>query len=264
MSPRHEKCFRSTLAHLPDQTSRLYVEKYFSETDRVDIRLMLQKIRSEFSADLAHLSWMDESTRERAVRKLSAMDFQIGYPDGWRELRRLPPLELSPQDYLDNTMKIMVRSSSRSRQRLFEPVDHLRWSRPAAVVNAFYSPDRNVLFIPAGILQPPFFEQGGSLAGNYGGIGSILGHEISHSLDDSGSRYDEEGRLNDWWDADTLTRFKARTRCVADRFSEFVDAEGGHVNGNLTLGETIADSGVREHTHTGHTFRGQQVRLILS
>jgi putative endopeptidase len=243
--PTPKRCFRSTLSRLPDQTSKLYVDAYFPQASKVEIRWMLQRIRNEYSADISRLDWMEDGTRARALKKLSAMEFQIGYPAGWQDLRRLPPLTLSPFHYLENSMMVMVRSSHRERQRLYEGVERVRWSKPAAVVNAFYSPDRNALFIPAGILQSPFYLAGGAAPRNYGGIGSILGHEMSHSLDDSGSRYDEEGRLDQWWDPGTLARFKRKTRCVAEQFGGFTDALGEHISGNLTLGETIADAGVR-------------------
>ncbi len=205
---------------------------------------MMQRIRNAYMQDISRLDWMDASTKRRALEKLSALDFQIGYEEAWKELDRLPPLELSPSKYLDNTMKILVRRSQLERAKLTELVDRSHWSRPAAVVNAFYSSERNVLYIPAGILQPPFFFTGGGLARNYGGVGSILGHELSHALDDSGSRFDKDGRLDQWWDEHTLASFEAKTRCVADQFSSFSDAEGGRINGNLTLGEAIADGGV--------------------
>ena len=241
ITPVHKRCYRSTLSRLPDQTSKLYVDAYFPLSSDVETRWMLQRIRNEYSADISVLDWMGNTTRDRALKKLSAIGFQIGFPSGWKELRQLPPLTLSPWHYLENTMMVMVRSSHRLRQRVYEAVDRERWTKPPAVVNAFYSPDRNALFIPAGILQPPFFHPGGAVPRNYGGIGSILGHEMSHSLDDSGSRYDEDGRLDEWWDAATLARFRAKTRCVAAQFGAYTDVYGEHVNGNLTLGEAIAD-----------------------
>ena len=244
ITPVEKRCFRATLSRLPDQTSRLYVEAFFPLSSKVEIRWMLQRIRNEYSADISNLEWMGDSTRARALKKLSSMEFQIGFPAGWKDLRRLPPLTFSPFHYLENTMMAMVRSSHRERQRLYETVDRERWTKPAAVVNAFYSPDRNALFIPAGILQRPFFHAGGTVPRNYGGIGTILGHEMSHSLDDSGSRYDEEGRLNQWWDAVTLARFRQRTQCVASQFGAYTDVLGEHISGNLTLGEAIADAGV--------------------
>jgi putative endopeptidase len=244
-SPAPKRCFRATVGHLPDETSKLYVEAFFPHATAVDARWMLERIRAQYSDGIARLDWMDGATRARAQRKLAAMGFEVGFPAGWRELLRLPPLALAPDRLLENTLLLMVRSSHREREKLGEAVDRERWSRPPAVVNAFYSPDRNALFIPAGILQPPFYLPGGAPPRNYGGIGSVLGHEISHSLDDSGSRYDEEGRLAQWWDDGTLARFRDRTRCVARQYGAFTDVQGEHLNGNLTLGETIADGGVR-------------------
>eukprot|EP00292_Cryptomonas_paramecium_P003129 CAMPEP_0113690468 /NCGR_PEP_ID=MMETSP0038_2-20120614/17807_1 /TAXON_ID=2898 /ORGANISM="Cryptomonas paramecium" /LENGTH=632 /DNA_ID=CAMNT_0000611795 /DNA_START=148 /DNA_END=2043 /DNA_ORIENTATION=+ /assembly_acc=CAM_ASM_000170 len=242
--PPSTRCYKSTLRHLPDSTSRLYVNTHFSRASEVEIRWTLQRVRNEYTRVVSHLDWMDDLTRVQALRKLSAMDFEVGHPARWDdEDGGLPPLQLSVRRYLDNTMALMVRSSLRHRETLEEPVDRHRWVRPPAVVNAFYSGEKNTLFIPAGILQPPFFKAGGPLSRNFGAIGSILGHEISHSLDDSGSRRDARGVLHEWWDPVTLDRFHSRTTCVAQQFSAFTDVEGEHLNGNLTLGETIADSG---------------------
>jgi predicted metalloendopeptidase len=184
--------------------------------------------------------WMTDATREQALAKLAGFGYKIGYPDTWRDYSGL---EVDRGGYLANRMAASAFETRRSLAKLGKPLDPTEWAMPAHVVNAYYHPLRNEIVFPAGILQPPFFYAAADDAVNYGGIGTVIGHEITHGFDDTGSRFDARGALRDWWTAEDRTEFERRATVIADQFSDYEILEGVNVNGRLTLGENIADLG---------------------
>uniref|UniRef100_A0A7S0M7Y1 Endothelin-converting enzyme 1 n=1 Tax=Cryptomonas curvata TaxID=233186 RepID=A0A7S0M7Y1_9CRYP len=239
-SPRERKCYYVTEGALSVDVSKLFVKAYFPDATKNTATDMLEEIRKAFAADLEELSWMDAETRDKAVQKLHKMDFEVGYPSRW-PVR--PPLELLEDQFFVNSINLDVLSASRSRSSMYRKPRRDTWTSPVTVVNAYYNPPQNTLFIPAGILQPPFFSPEYPDARNYGSIGAVLGHEMTHGFDDQGREYDGEGRLQEWWTPATDAGYRARSTCIADQFSQYKVAGGVAVSGNLTLGEDIADSG---------------------
>jgi len=241
-SPRWRKCYFVCVRAFKEPAAKIFVDKYFSQSTEATAMEMLANVRVAFEDHLMNLEWMDNETRAHAIEKLEAMRFEVGYPEGWPETAKWQPLDLTGGFFADMET-IALQRSERSRERVFEKPDRNKWTHAATTVNAYYSRAKNALFIPAGILQAPFFDADFPPARNYGGIGAILGHEMTHGFDDNGRKYDAEGRRLNWWDERTDGRFDRRADCMAKQFSEYTVAGDKHVNGNLTLGENIADSG---------------------
>ena len=242
-TPRERKCYYLTVRQFKEATGKLFVDKYFPEEAEAGARQMLGDIREAFEDHLETLGWMDNSTRESAVEKLEGMDYQVGYPEGWPLLSKYGSLPLTETSFYDNIITVAKAHSQQERDRLFETPLKGTWSHAATTTNAYYSRNQNALFIPAGILQPPFFSPDFDDCRNYGGIGSVLGHEMTHGFDDSGRKYDAVGDRKNWWDPETEATFEERADCLARQFDRFTVSGGKHVNGNLTLGENIADGG---------------------
>ena len=182
---------------------------------------------------------MGPETRRQAQVKLAAIATKIGYPDKWRDYSRL---ELAADDLVGNVMRAQRFEYLRNVNKLGQPVDHSEWEMTPQTVNAYYEPERNEIVFPAGILQPPFFNAAADDAVNYGSIGGIIGHEISHAFDDQGSQYDEKGNLRNWWTAQDHKAFAAKTKALVAEYSAFEPVPGYRLNGELTLGENIADN----------------------
>jgi putative endopeptidase len=184
--------------------------------------------------------WMTDATREQALAKLAGFGYKIGYPDEWRDYSSL---ELDRTSFVGNRLKAAAFEMRRQLAQLGTPMDRAEWAMPAHVVNAYYHPLRNEIVFPAGILQPPFFYADADDAVNYGGIGTVIGHEITHGFDDTGSRFDAAGALRDWWTAEDRTEFERRANVIVEQFDGYAVADDVYVNGKLTLGENIADLG---------------------
>ena len=189
---------------------------------------------------LMTLDWIGEETRKRALYKLQKMRVKIGYPDHWRDYTKLA---VDSPYYVVNVEEANVFDYNRDIAKLHKPVDRSEWGMTPPTVNAYYSPSGNEIVFPAGILQPPFFDPKADDASNYGGIGAVIGHEMTHGFDDQGRQFDANGNLKDWWTDADKKNFQARADQVADQFDNFVTVDGLHVNGHLTLGEDIADLG---------------------
>jgi len=223
---------------LGDAVGKLYVEKYFTEKAKQEMDLLVGNLLRSFETSVDDLTWMTDATKERARQKLKKIGTKIGYTNKWRDYSSL---EVKPDDLVGNVLRSNRVEHLRNVSRLGKPVDREEWGMTPQTVNAYYNPSKNEIVFPAAILQPPFFGLEAPDALNYGGIGAVIGHEISHAFDDQGSKYDGEGNLNDWWTDDDRKSFTALTSKLVEQFAEFEPLPGKPVNGELTLGENIAD-----------------------
>ncbi|XP_052133454.1 endothelin-converting enzyme homolog [Frankliniella occidentalis] len=207
---------------------------------------MVDMVRNAFKRNLKRLDWMDEETRVAAMQKADAITKMIGYPDYIlvaTELdKKYEDLKFKEDEYFNNNVELSRFNLRANLKKLDEPVNKTRWSMTPPTVNAFYTPTKNQIAIPYGILQPPFYDTRTQNALNYGAMGVIMGHELTHAFDDQGREYDATGNLHNWWNNQTIDRFKNRTTCLVNQYSAF-NVNKKAVNGNLTLGENIADNG---------------------
>jgi putative endopeptidase len=201
---------------------------------------VVARIRDALNQDLESLAWMTPATRDAARRKLDLMQLRIGYPDRWRDYSGLV-IDRGP--YVLNVMRANAFEVARQLAKIGNPVDRSEWYMTPQTVNAYYDPSMNSLTVPAGILQPPYFDPGWSDAVNYGATGATIGHEMTHGFDDEGAQFDGHGNLRNWWAPEDLQRFKAATRCIAAQYSRLTVAGGEHLQGDLVVGEAAADLG---------------------
>lgn len=249
IEPRWKRCVEATEGALGEAVGKLYVERRFAGDSKAKALEMIADLEDSFEASLPELAWMDDVTRGRAVEKLGAIRNKIGYPDEWRDYSAM---KIVPGDYFANYLAGAAFESDRQLHKIGQPVDRDEWRAPPQIVNAFYNPLQNDISFPAGILQPPFFHRDFPAALNYGGIGAVVGHEITHGFDDQGRKFDPRGELREWWEPSVAERFEARAQCVADFYSHFTVVSGEHVNGRLTLGENIADIGGVKRAHAAY------------
>uniref|UniRef100_A0A669E4Z5 Neprilysin n=1 Tax=Oreochromis niloticus TaxID=8128 RepID=A0A669E4Z5_ORENI len=232
--------------NLENAVGRLYVQEAFSEKSK---ELMIKDIREVFISNLDDLTWMDAETKKAAEEKARAIRERIGYSDNIMDDEYLnneyKDLSYSAEEYFENILQNLEYVQKKRLRKLRVKVNKEEWVTGAAVVNAFYSSSKNQIVFPAGILQPPFFSKGQAKSLNYGGIGMVIGHEITHGFDDNGRNYDKDGDLKDWWTPDSTQRFLELSKCIVDQYGNFSWdlASGLHLNGNNTLGENIADNG---------------------
>jgi putative endopeptidase len=220
--------------------SQLYVAENFSPESKLAMEQLVDYLIVAMRERLTTIEWMSEDTRREALRKLEGFGYKIGYPDVWRDYTGL---EIVPDQWLGNRIEASRFEFNRNISKLGQPVDPHEWSMAPHIVNAYYHPLRNEIVFPAGILQSPFFDLGADDAVNYGAIGSVIGHEITHGFDDQGSKFDATGRMRDWWATEDAAEFEGRAQVVVDQFNAFEVEDGLSVNGELTLGENIADLG---------------------
>jgi putative endopeptidase len=218
---------------------RLYVQQYFSAQSKTRAELLVENLLEAYRQDIGTLEWMGPDTKAQALVKLSRITIKIGYPSHWRDYSAL---KFREDDLVGNVMRAMRFEYQRNIEKLGKPIDRSEWESTPQAVNAFYNPQMNEIVFPAAILQAPFFDPAADDAANYGGIGMIIGHEISHAFDDQGSQYDGDGNLREWWTADDHARFAARTKPLVAEYNGFMPIRGRHVNGALTLNENIADN----------------------
>jgi predicted metalloendopeptidase len=205
---------------------------------------MVQDIEAAMDRDIDTLDWMSADTKVKAKAKLHLVANKIGYPDHWRDYSKL---DISPTDALGNAERATAFENDRQLNKIGKPVDHQEWGMTPPTVNAYYNPSMNDINFPAGILQPSFYDPKADLAVNYGHIGAVIGHELTHGFDDEGKKFDGQGNLTDWWTAADTKNFEAKTGCLVNEYSSFVAVpdpkEPAKVNGKLTLGENTADNG---------------------
>ncbi len=244
IAPRWKRCVQYTDDELGEALGQLYVERAFGKDSKERTHKMVQAIEASMHDDIVDLPWMAEETKKAALVKLQAIVNNIGYPDKWRDYSSV---KIARNDALNNSFNATQFESHRIWNRIGKPVDRKEWSMTPPTVNAYYSPARNDINFPAGILQSPFYAPDIDDAVNYGGIGVVIGHELTHGFDDQGRKFDANGNLRDWWTAKDGEEFEARASCIADEYGNFtaVKDEKGEVklNGRLTLGENTADNG---------------------
>lgn len=219
---------------------KLYVEKYFPPSSKIAVEEMLNNIRTALKADLQNLAWMTPETRKAAVKKLDMMGARIGYPDKWWDYSTL---KIDKGPYVLNVIRATEFLNRRELNKIGKPVDSSEWEMTPQTINAYYDPSRNNLNIPAGILQPPFFDPKAPAAINYGAIGFVMGHEMTHGFDDQGAKFDGHGNLNDWWKPEDLKKFQTATQCIDEQFSGYTVGDNIHLQGKLLIGEATADLG---------------------
>jgi putative endopeptidase len=220
--------------------AQLYVDAAFSPEAKARCEAMVDELIAAMERAVRSADWMTDETRAAALTKVSTFTAKIGYPDTWRDYS---DLEITPDVHVANRMRAAAFETERRLGRLDEPVDTTEWEMPAHMVNAYYNPLRNEIVFPAGILQPPMFWADGDDAGNFGGIGTVIGHEITHGFDDNGSKFDDQGRFRMWWTEEDRGEFDRRATVLAEQVNAYPLGEDLAVNGRLTLGENLADLG---------------------
>ncbi len=238
--PRWKRVVAEVDGDVGDALGQLYVAEYFPPESKARVLKLVSNLRAALREDLATLSWMDDATRAKAIVKLDAIGVKIGYPDTWRDYGAL---HLDRGSYVVNVMRCDAFDVHRRLAKIGKPVDLKEWHMTPPTVNAYYSPLRNEIVFPAGILEPPFFDAKADDAVNYGGIGVVIGHEMTHGFDDRGRQYDASGNLADWWSPESAARFKAKAAGIVSQFSGYTVLDGVHVIGERTQGENIADLG---------------------
>ncbi len=236
---RAKRCILATRAALGELLGAKYVEKHFTPAARQAVSRMVDALAEVMHGELGKLDWMSEATRQAAQGKLARMVRMTGHPDRWRTY----DFEIRRDDFLGNTLRAAAFETRHQLAKAGRAADRAEWRLQAYDHDAWYEPTANSVVLPAGILQPPFFGQDRAIAANLGGIGMVIGHELTHGFDDQGARFDGAGNLASWWDPQDVQRFEERGACVADLYSTFEAVPGGFVNGRFTLGENIADLG---------------------
>ncbi len=226
---------------LGEAVGEMYVQKYFPKENKKRMLDLVHNLQAAFAERIQALTWMSDETKAKALEKLSTMTIKIGYPDKWRDYSKL---NVDPAlTYYDNIQRAAKFEQEYSLSFLDKPVDKAKWYMFPQTVNAYYNPSSNEICFPAGILQYPFFDMSADDAFNYGAIGVVIGHEMTHGFDDQGCQFDKDGNLNNWWTAEDKANFDARTKVMEEAFNKIEVAEGVHANGAFTLGENIADHG---------------------
>lgn len=226
---------------LGEQLGQLFVQKHFPPQAKQRMIELIENLRTAFSQRIENLTWMGDTTKIQAKDKLAAITVKVGYPDKWTDYSKL---NISRElGYMGNIFNSNRFDHAREIEKINKPVDKSEWHMTPQTVNAYYNPSANEIVFPAGILQPPFFYANGDDAVNYGAIGVVIGHEMTHGFDDQGCQYDKKGNLNNWWTEEDSRRFKEATKRLADRYSSFIAVGDLHADGELTLGENIADLG---------------------
>ena len=238
MKPRWKRCVESTDLLLGEALGRKYVEKYFAPAARARVQELVKNLLLAMGDTLRGLDWMSAKTKAKALEKLATVDARIGHPDRWKDYGAL---DVARDTLWANVANARKWSVDDDRAQIGKPVDRGRWRMTPPTSNAYYDPLLNQIVVPAGILQPPAFSRNATDAVNYGAIGVVIGHEISHAFDDQGAQYDAKGRLANWWTPADLAKFQERGQCVVDQFEGYFVEPDLHHNGKLVLGESIGD-----------------------
>jgi putative endopeptidase len=238
--PRWKRSIDASNAILGEMLGEMFVQKTFSPESKKKVNEMVDNITEAFKQRLMKLDWMSEETRKKAIEKLAAFHRKLGYPDKWRDYNRLV---IKEDSYLENSYRASEFNYDDMIDRLGKPVDRGRWNMLPQTVNAYYSPVMNEIVFPAAIMQPPFYDANADDAVNYGSIGAVIGHELTHGFDDQGSKYGPDGNLRSWWTDEDRKKFEARAKVLVNQFNAFEVGDSLHINGELTLGENIADLG---------------------
>ncbi|WP_417446880.1 M13 family metallopeptidase [Kangiella sp.] len=238
--PRWKRAVNVINATLGEVVGKIYVEKHFKPEAKERMKELVENLRKAYAQGIKELEWMGEETKEQALDKLAKFTPKVGYPDKWKDYSAL---EIKADDLYGNMKRATMVEIKRNREKLGQPIDRSEWFMTPQTVNAYYNPVMNEIVFPAAILQPPFFNLEADDAVNYGGIGAVIGHEMGHGFDDSGSQYDGDGKLRNWWTEKDLTEFTKRTDQLVAQYNNFTVLDGVHVNGEFTQGENIGDLG---------------------
>lgn len=240
LAPRWKRCTAATDRALGEAVGQDWVAKNFPPAAKDNMEKLVKALEVALDDDIKHLDWMSEATKVEAKKKLDAFRDKIGYPDKWRDYSSVT---IKRDDPVGNSQQIAAFNDRRDLAKIGKPVDEKEWSMTPPTVNAYYSPGKNDINFPAGILQPPFYDFKADPAVNFGGIGVVIGHEMTHGFDDQGSQFDPQGNVRMWWTAEDRKKFDERTDCEVKEYSSFEVASGQNLNGKLTLGENTADNG---------------------
>jgi putative endopeptidase len=257
LRPRWKRCVGYTNADLGELVGQIYVEQTFGAEGKERTLAMVGALEKALGEDIKSSPWMGADTKSQALVKLQAITNRIGYTDKWRDYSTL---QIVRGDALGNSQRANQSDLQRRLNKIGKPLDKREWPYPPMTVNATYDATQNNITFPAGILQPPFYDNRADDALNFGGIGAVIGHELTHGFDDQGSQFDAGGNLRDWWTADDKKQFEARTGCIRDQYANFVAVDDLKVNGKLTLGENTADNGGLRIAYMAmlNTFAGKE------
>jgi endothelin-converting enzyme/putative endopeptidase len=238
--PRWRHCVEQTDGFLGEALGQVFVKRHFAGDAREKALKLVRDVQAAQGRNLAGLAWMDPPTRDKGQEKLARIDNKIGYPARWRDYAAL---EVDRSSYARSAEAAATFEVRRDLAKIGKPVDRGEWLMTPPTVNAYYEPTLNEMAFPAGILQPPFYTQGANDAVNYGAAGFVVGHELTHGFDDEGRKFDAQGNLTDWWSPSVGQEFEKRAACVERQFSGYVSVDDVKLNGQLTLGENVADLG---------------------
>ncbi len=243
---------------LGEIVGKLYVEKHFPPRAKERMKELVDNLKKAFANRIDSLEWMSPATKKEAHQKLAKFTTKIGYPDVWKDYSKL---EIKADDLVGNYIRAAEVEFQRDVDRLGGPIDRNEWGMTPQTINAYYNPVMNEIVFPAAILRPPFFNLEADDAVNYGGIGGVIGHEISHGFDDKGSQYDGDGNLRNWWGAEDRAEFERRAKQLTDQYNAYKPFEDMSVNGQLTLGENIGDLGGMAGAYAATSCRSMGKRL---
>ena len=259
--PRWRRTIDVVSGSIGEAVGELYVQRYFPPEAKERMLNLVDNLTLSLSERINNLDWMDSETKEKAQEKLGTFIVKIGYPDKWKDYSLL---EIKDDTYWNNRVRVAHFAYNEMIEELGKPVDRSKWYMSPQTVNAYYNPSSNEICFPAGILQPPFFFMDGDDAINYGGIGVVIGHEMTHGFDDQGRKFDKDGNLTDWWTEDDAARFDERAKVLVEYFDNIVVVDTVHANGTFTLGENIADHGGLQVSYNAFqkTAQGQSEEKI--
>ena len=260
-SERWKRCSNAVNGAVGEALGEVYVKQYFAGDSKRKMLEMVGDIEAAMGKDIDSLDWMSAETKVRAQQKLHGVANKIGYPEHFRDYSALT---VKPDDALGNTERATQFENDRQLAKIGKPVDRGEWGMTPPTVNAYYDPSMNDINFPAGILQPNFYDAKLDDAVNYGHIGAVIGHELTHGFDDEGKKFDYRGNLSDWWSPEDTKKFEAKTGCLADEYSKFVAVDDVHVNGRLTLGENTADNGGLLIAYMAYLERAKKEGVNLS
>ena len=241
MEPRWKRAMGLANSMFGEAVGKLYVEKYFPEENKRYMLRLVENLKKALGKHISNLTWMSDETKEKALEKLSTITVKIGYPDKWKDYSEI---DIDPsKSYQENILRASQWYAKDNYRKNGKPVDKEEWHMYPQTVNAYYNPTTNEICFPAGILQAPYFDVNADDALNYGGIGVVIGHEMTHGFDDSGRNFDKDGNLNEWWKEEDAEKFNALADKLVEQFDAVEVAPGVHANGRFTLGENIADQG---------------------
>ncbi len=242
LQPREEAVINECTNQLGEAIGKIYIENYFSAEAKAGAEEMVQNILKVLAIRIENLDWMSQSTREEALKKIETMNVKMGYPDHWKDYRDLEVLtKAQGGSYFQNGINASQWNFAQKMKKAGKEVNRTEWDMPPQMVNAFYHPLKNQILFTAAILQPPFYDVNVDPAVNYGGIGAVIGHEISHGFDNMGSQFDANGEMRNWWTDEDRQAFNDRTQALVEQFNTYEPIPGVHINGQLTLGENISD-----------------------